>query len=191
MIRQTCETSTIKGYTYKFSEKYFLIRLGFTAAALAMLAGNSYYYSRLLIRHHEAVRMATLTEALEAKTTKKLKPATQRYMQGVYGPHAAKARESFLDSISYWKNIHKYYYLAAVSYLREGKTNQALKNLGRSLEYHPFFLNSYRLLGYVYGSLNLGGRAEACEKVCKGILSGEIASPDVVCNCIRLEGCAE
>jgi tetratricopeptide (TPR) repeat protein len=178
------------GVTIGF-QKNILIRLGFTVAALAMLAGNSYYYSQLLIRHQEAVRMGTLTEALEAKTTKKLKPATQRYMQGVYGPHAAKARESFLDRISYWKNIHKYYYLAAVSYLREGKTNQALKSLGRSLEYHPFFLNSYRLLGYVYDSLNLDGRAEACEKVCKGILSGEIASPDVVCNCIRLEGFAE
>jgi len=168
------------------------MRWGCAAAALAILAGNSYYYSRLLVRHQEAARMATFVEALEAKSTKKLASATQAYMQRVYGPHGAQARESFLHGISYWKNIHKYYYLAAVSYLREGKTNQALKSLGRSLGYHPFFLNSYRLLGYIYASLNLDGRAQACEAVYKAILSGEIAaSHDIVCNCIRLEGCAE
>ena len=169
------------------------MRWGCAVAALAILVGNSYYYWRFLVRHQEAARMATLVEALEAKSTKKMNPATRHYMQRLYGPDVAQARKIFLNynSYYYWKNIHKHYYLAAVSWLREGKTTEALKTLHQSLRYHPFFLNSYKLLWYIYDSLHLDGRAKACKTVYKDILSGEAMSHDVMCNCIKLEGCAE
>jgi len=167
------------------------MRWGCAVAAFAILLGNSYYYWRFLVRHQEAARMATLVEALEAKSTKKLKPATRQYMQRLYGPDVAQARDFFLDCNPYWKNIHKHYYLAAVSWLREGKTKEALKTLHQSLRYHPFFLNSYKLLWYIYDSLHLDGRAKACKTVYKGILSGEAMSHDVMCDCIKLEGCNE
>jgi len=167
------------------------MRWGCAVAALAILLSNSYYYWRFMVRYQEAVCMATLVEALEARSTKKLKPVTRQYMQRLYGPSVAQAREFFLDYSPYWKNIHKHYYLAAVSLLREGKTKEALKTLHQSLKYHPFFLNSYKLLWYIYDSSHLDGRAKACKTVYQGILSGEATPHDVMCNCIKLEGCAE
>ena len=71
------------------------MRWGCAVAALAILLGNSYYYWRFLVRHQEAARMATLVEALEAKSTKKLKPATRQYMQRLYGPDVTQARDFF------------------------------------------------------------------------------------------------
>ena len=172
-------------------ENISIMRWGCAVAALAILAANSYYYWRFMVRHQEAARMATLVEALEAKSTKKLNPATQQYMQRLYGPGVAEARKIFLECNSYWKNIHKHYYLAAVSWLREGKTKESLKTIRQSIRYHPFFLNSYKLLWYIYESLHLDERAKACRTVYTSILSGEAMSHDDVCGCIRFEGCAD
>lgn len=166
-----------------------IMRWGCVVAALAMLAGNSYYYWRFLVRHQEAARMATLVEALEARSTRKMSPATQQYMQRLYGPDVARARKVFLNYDPYWKNIHKHYYLAALSWLREGKTKESLKTIRQSMRYHPFFLNSYKLLWYIYESLHLDDRAQACRTVYASILSGEAMSRDDVCGCIKFEGC--
>lgn len=168
----------MEGVLINFQNNIGIMRWGCAGFAFVMLAGTSYYYSQFFLRYQAATRMGTLIEALESRSVRRLNPATRQYMQRLYGPAVARSRKIFLDYDPYWKNIHKYYYFAAISWLREGKTVEALKTLRQGLKYHPFFLNSYKLLGYIYGSLHLDKRAKACRTIYKNILSGKAIPQD-------------
>jgi len=181
----------VEGVLISFQKNIGIMRWSCAGVAFVTFIAASYYYSQFFLQYQAATRMETLVDVLESRSVKRLNPATRQYMQRLYEPAVAQSRKTFLDHDSYWKNIYKYYYLAAISWLREGETVEALKALRQGIKYHPFFLNSYKLLWYIYGSLHLDKRAKACETVYRNILSGKVIPHDVMRGCISSEGYTE
>jgi hypothetical protein len=166
------------------------IRLLITAAAFAVFLASNYYYWAFLARNQQAARMGALVRDLEAKfESKTIKPATQRYIMQQYWADIAKARASFLVPGPYWKNIDEYYYLAARSWLREGRIKDALATLRQGMAYHPFLMNNYKMLWYLYESLQADDRARSCREIYEGILSGAVLGREAGCACLSFEGC--
>jgi len=167
--------------------KYIINVLSISCLSLALI-----YYGDMLVRSYYSLALEVHLNALKENTRSIKDKKLQEKIAGFYFPRIAILRERFLSGRSYWKNIHKYYELAAISYLYEKQPVMAIYTIKQALTFHPFYLNCYHLLSLIYDRtpfLFAPERVQKCRQIYISLIAGDKISLDDICRCIEIRLC--
>jgi hypothetical protein len=146
----------------------------------------------MLVRGYYSLALEVHVESLQKDTRSIKDKKLQEKIIGFYFPRIGILRERFLSGHSYWKNIHKYYELAAISYLYEKQPVMAIYTINQALTFHPFYLNSYHHLSLIYDRtpfLFAPEKVQKCRQIYMSLVAGDKISLDDVCQCIEIRLC--
>ena len=78
-------------------------------------------------------------------------------------PICKETEKKFINGFGYWKDIYKAYHLIAYIEYKKGNFAAARRFLLKALNYHPYYPNGYKMLGFLSGRDTPKGKA--CYKV--------------------------
>lgn len=167
--------------------KYIINVLSISCLSLALI-----YYGDMLVRGYYSLALEAHVISFQKNARSIKDKKLQEKFAGFYLPRIAILRERFLSGRSYWKNIHKYYELAAMSYLYEKQPVMAIDTINQALTFHPFYLNCYHLLSLIYDRspfLFAPGKAQKCRQIYISLVAGDKISLDDICQCTEIRLC--
>lgn len=92
-----------------------------------------------------------------------------------------EVEEDFVKKIGYWKDIYKAYHLAAYQEYMRGNSKKAKDYIKKSIHYHPYYPNGYKMLVYLSDYKN----KDACNHVYESIMNGARPTKELISKCLE------
>ena len=160
------------------------LQLALVAGSLIVGMSGVFYYGAALKRNMDALQVERLADFLGKEFSRHGVSRERYYLYQQYFAKLRDVRSRFLSGHGYWKNIHVQLFVTAYSYYLEGDYKNTLLLLKKSIDYHPYFLNAFKMAAIVFKEIGLTQRQKVCEDIYDSLLSGRKLRIDAWEDCL-------
>jgi two-component SAPR family response regulator len=141
-----------------------------------MMLGSAWYWGQMLRREVASTYLKVAVRSVHSQIKKTRGIAERERIISTYANLFDQKHSEIRERPGCWKTLHKTYLLLAQVAIYQGKPADAIALLEKSVSYHPYCANAYKMMSGVRGIFGENRRARACDDVYQGIMAAKPAA---------------
>jgi len=142
-----------------------------------MMLGSAWYWGQMLRKEVASTYLKVAVRSVRSQIKKTPSTAGKERIASTYADFFCQKHSEIRKRPGYWKTLHKTYHLLAQAAIYQGRpVADVIAMLEKSVNYHPYYANAYKMMSEVWGIFGENRQARACDDVYRGIMAAKPAA---------------
>ena len=142
-----------------------------------MMLGSAWYWGQMLRKEAASTYLKVAVRSVYSQIKKTPSIAGKERIASTYADFFYQKHSEICERPGYWKTLHKTYYSLAQAAICQGRpAADVIALLEKSVNYHPYYANAYKMMSEVWGIFGENRQVRACDDVYRGIMAAKPAA---------------
>jgi hypothetical protein len=142
-----------------------------------MMVGSAWYWGQMLRKEMASTYLKVAVRSVRSQIKKTPSIAQKKRIASTYAGFFYQKHSEIRERPGYWKTLHKTYHLLAQAAIYQGRpAADVIALLEKSVNYHPYYANAYKMMSQVWGIFGKNRQVKACDDVYRGIMAAKPAA---------------